>query len=133
GPGLGAVRRRLHLAVLLRGDLAARAPDEADDAIGEVARCTKAVCARELLHQQLGVGDQLGPRGGRRADACLGELVLAVPDPAHAAEPRLREVAASDRVILQVARNKVRAVRPRLDIACYIGERALALATRLVG
>ena len=121
----GRVQLGHPLAVLLHRHLAASAPDEADDPVGEVARRAQAVGARVLGHQQLGVADQLRPGGGRRADAGLGELVLAVPDAAHAAEPRHRVVVAADGVVGQVARDDARAARPGLDLAGDVGQRAL--------
>ena len=122
----GVVRLGRPLAARLGGHLAARAPDEADDRVGEVARRAQAVGAGVLLHQQLGVGHQLRPGGGRGGDAGRGELVLAVPDAAHAAEPRHGVVLAADGVVGQVARDQVRAVRPGLHVGGDVGQGTLA-------
>src|SRR5262249_59089364 len=87
------------LAALVDRDLAAGAPDEADDPVGVVAWRAQAVGTRVLLHEQLGVGHKLRPASRRGSDACLGELVPPVPDAAHATEPRDRVNGGADSVV----------------------------------
>ena len=60
--GLRRGQLRDPLAVLLGGDLAARAPDEAGHGRGVIGGRAQAVGARVLGHQLLRVGDQVAPR-----------------------------------------------------------------------
>ena len=123
--GLRGVQRGGPLAAALGGHLAARAPDEADDRVGVVAGRAEAEGAGVLLLQRLGVGDQLGPGGRRRGDPGLGELVLAVPDAADAAEPRHRVGLPVDDVVGHVAGDDPGPVGPGLHLGADVGQRAL--------
>src|SRR4029077_1698231 len=82
------------------------------------------VGARVLGHQLLGVGDELGPAGGRAGDARGLELVGAVPDAAHAAEPRDRVDGPALGVVLEHAGYHVGLVRPGVHLGGDVGEHA---------
>src|SRR6185312_12208767 len=111
-------------AVLLYGDLAARAPDEAGHGRRVVGRRAQSVGAGELGHQLLRDGDELGPAGRRGADARGLELVGAVPDAAHAAEPRDRVDRPALRVVGEHAGDYVGLVGPGVHVGRDVGEHA---------